>query len=235
MDPLAISSLGPATLSALSALRPVQALAVPATQSGSTSGSPALSIQDLAQSLFQRTLQTAALFPVTEPATGSAGMALEATASLLAALNAPQSVANATPTLDATIINPTTNPAASQASGSTPATSPTATPPTTIPADVPVTQDAFASSLSPDFALQTALRFGAGVAAPAAPALAGPGLGAGLVRDAAAVPRLGNLQPKAGGPGPEAYAHPQTSIQRVLQNYQAVPAAQGSVGLDLLA
>lgn len=229
MSPLAVTAIGPATLSALSAPRPVQALPVP-PPNGSTRAATALSIQNLAQTLFQRTLQTATAFPVAEPAAGSIGLIQEATASLLAALNAPQAAANPTPAPHAT-----TNPAGPQATATTDTTAPAATPPATVPGDVAATQDAFATSSSQDFALQTALRFGAGVPGQGAPPPTATDLGVDLVRDAARVPRLGNLQPHAGGPGPEAFAPPQTPIQRMLRDYQTVPAAQGSVGLDLLA
>ncbi|MDP1832936.1 MAG: hypothetical protein Q8K67_12835 [Geothrix sp.] len=225
MTPLSINAIGPATLSALGALRPVPAPTVPATPNGNAAGATALSIQDLAQGLFQRTLQSATLFPVAEPAAGSIGLAQQATASLLAALSAPQATATATPAPDAM-----TNPAAVQAPGIPPAPPP----PATVLRDLPATQDAFATSSSLDFALQTALRFGAGVAAQAFPAPVAADLGAGLVRDAMAVPRIRNLQPHAGGPGPEAFARPEAA-QRALRTYVASPAAQGSTSLDLMA
>jgi hypothetical protein len=230
MNPLSVSAIGPVTLSALSALRPVQAVAVPAPGK-STADATTLTAQDLVQTLFQRTLQAATAFPVAEPAAGSLGLIQETTASLLASLSAPQAAATTTPALDAT-----TNPAAVQATPATAATTDTTTttPTATVPGDVTATQDAFATSSSQDFALQTALRFGAGVSAQASPAPAATDLSAGLVRDAAAVPRLEGLQPHAGGPGPEAFAHPQAA-QRVLRSYQAIPAAEGSVGLDLMA
>lgn len=238
MDPLTINPLSPATLSALSAVRPVQAVAVPAprevTATGSVPGSApasALTLQDLAQGMFQRTLQAATLFPLAEPATGSLGLAQEASASLLAALTAPQAPAASTPANDATTnpatVNPaTTNPAAATAQAPTPVA---ATPP-----DATTPADAFATSSSLDFALETALRFGAGVQALAPPTQLNPDLSAGLVRDATSVLAQGNLQPHAGGPGPEAFTHPQAAVQRVLRTYFPVAAAQGP-GLDLLA
>jgi hypothetical protein len=232
MSPLAVTAIGPATLGAFSALRPVQALPVP-PPNGSTPATTALSIQDLAQTLFQRTLQTATAFPVAEPAAGSVGLIQEATASLLASLNAPQAAANPTPAPAAT-----TNPAGIQATAgpsATDSTAPAAAPPATVAGDVAATQDAFATSSSQDFALQTALRFGAGVPGQGAPPPTATDMGVDLVRDAARVPRLENLQPHAGGPGPEAFAQPQTPLQRILRDYQTVPAAQSSVGLDLLA
>lgn len=232
MSPLAINAIGPVTLSALSAPRPVQALAAQAP-SGNPPASTTLSIQDLAQTLFQRTLQTATAFPVAEPAAGSIGLIQEATASLLASMNAPQAAANPTPAPNAT-----TNPAGVQATTATDTTAPAATPPATVPGDVTATQDAFATSSSQDFALQTALRFGAGVPGQGAPPQTATNLGVDLVRDAAKVPRLGNLQPHAGGPGPEAFAHPQTAIQRILRDYQTAASGQQALvisGLNLLA
>ncbi len=229
MSPLAVTAIGPATLSALSALRPVQALPVP-PPNGSPPAATALSIQHLAQTLFQRTLQTATAFPVAEPAAGSIGLIQEATASLLASMNSPQATANATPAPNAA-----TSPAGVQPPTATDSTAPAATPPATIPGDVAATQDAFATSSSQDFALQTALRFGAGVPGQGAPPPTATDMGVDRVRDAARVQRLENLQPHAGGPGPEAFARPQTPVQRILRNYQTVQAAQSSVGLDLMA
>ena len=86
--------------------------------------------------------------------------------------------------------------------------------------------------------MQTALRFGAGVAAQAALAAPAADFGAGLLRDATQVLRTGNLQPHAGGPGPEAFATPQSAIQRILRSYEIAPppsASQGSGTVDLLA
>lgn len=231
MDALSISPVGPATLRALSALRPVQASRIQPTQVGNPSESPALSAQRLAQSLFQRTLRTASLYPVSESVTGSAALAQEATASLLAALPLSQTPTNVTPVSDATA-----KPAVPQASSST---SPAAPP--TLPAvqDLPAAQDAFATSLDPGFAMQTALRFGAGVVAQAAASgIPAPDLGTGLVRDATTVLRLENLQPRTGGPGPEAFARPETPAQRILRTYEtgsALSATQGTSAVDLFA
>lgn len=96
-------------------------------------------------------------------------------------------------------------------------------------------QDAFAAASSADFALQTALRFGAGVVATPTQPPGGTDLGANLVRDATAVLRLGNLQSQDRGPGPEAFAHRQGAVAQVLQTYQALPAGTGVGHLDLLA
>lgn len=223
MASLSVTPVGPATLGGLSALRP---LPVPGGQTpGQTQGLPAFSTQDLAQALFQRTLQSATLFPVAEPALGSASLLQDTTAALLASMTT-------TPATSAT-----TNPAAVQATDTTTSTAPSPTPPSTALGDLPATQDSFATSSSTDFALQTALRFGAGVSALATPALADAGQGAGLVRDAASVQRLGSLQPRAGSPGPEAFAQPQTTTQRILRSYElaaAIPSIQGTSALDLL-
>mgnify|MGYP005805709691 CR=1 FL=1 len=229
MDALSVNALGPATLGALGALRPVPPVAAPPVQDGSASAAT-LSVQDLAQVLFQRALQTAVLSPLAEPSGGSLGLVQETAAPLLAALTAPQAAATSTAAADATrgaITQPAAAPEATT-------TAPPANPPAAVPAEVPATQDAFAQGSSLEFALQTALRFGAGVGAPAAPALAAMP-GAELVRDAAAVLRTGNLQPHAGGPGPEAFARPQAPLHQVLRSYQVVPAAEASVGLDLTA
>lgn len=224
MDALSVTPIGPATLSALSALRPVQPLVI---QGGKTSGSSALSIQDLAQGLFQQALQATTLAPVTDVSAGNIGLGREATASLLASLTAPQAPADATPAPQAT-----TNPVA----GTAPSSAPSANPVVTGQSDLSATQDALATSSTADFALQTALRFGAGVTAQANPAPTVSNLGASLVRDAAAVPRLDNLQPGVGAPGPEAYTPPPALDARVLRSYEAlsalsIPPAAGRVDL----
>jgi flagellar hook-length control protein FliK len=154
-----------------------------------------------------------------------------ATASLLAALTPAQAPAPATPASETTP-NPTLQ--ATDASTSS-APSPTAASPNVQ--DLPATQDAFETSLSPDFAMQTALRFGAGVVAQAAVAVPATDLGTGLVRDATTVLRLENLQPSAGGPGPEAFAQAETPAQRILRTYEtgsALSATRGAHALDLL-
>ena len=237
MDALSVSPVGPATFSALSALRPVQASRIQSTQVGNPAESSALSAQKLVQTLFQRTLQATSLSPVAEPVSGSAGMAQDVTASLLAALTPPPAPA------DVTAAPEVTNPAALQSSDTSPSTAPSSTAPSSaVPApnvqDLPAAQDAFEASLSPDFAMQTALRFGAGVVAQAAASgVPAADLGTGLVRDATTVPRLGNLQPRASGPGPEAFAQPETPTQRILRTYEtgsALSATQGGGGEDLL-
>ena len=229
MDPLAIAALGPVSLSGLSALRPVQVQTVPTAVGGTPAGSTPLTLQGLAQSLFQQTLQTAALFPVAESARENLGLVQDATVSLLAALNAPQAAATPTPTPDA-IPQPTAR--ASLAPFTTP--SPTV-PPATVPADLPAIQDPFVTGSSLAFALQTALRFGAGVAVQALATPHAPELGTGLVRDAAAVPRLGSLQPHAGGPGPGAFTRPSGAGHRNLPSYPTTPEVGVAPGrLDLV-
>ena len=219
MEPLALPALAPVTFSALNALRPVQIPATPAIKGGKTSDNRALSVQDLTQGLFQQSLQAATLSALTEPATGSIGLAAQASTSLLAALTAPQAAADATPTPDAT-----SNPTAVQAPHSTSA--PAAVPPATVGVEPAVAQEALATGASADFALQTALRFGAGVAGQATLAPRTSDLATGLVRGAAAVPRLGNLEAHGGGPGPEAFARPQSANQRFLRSYDANPVDQ---------
>lgn len=245
MDAFTINPLGPANLSALSAVRPVQAVAVqPPAPEARTAAVTTLGLQDLAQTLFQRNLQAAALFPVATPSPGALGLPQEAAASLLAALNPPQASAAAGTVADVTTAAAATTPAATPAAptaiqapapaDTTPAT-PAATTATLTP-DLTAPRDAVNASL--DLALETALRFGAGVQALGAPAQAvgelGAPLGQGLVRDATSVLRVGNLQPHAGGPGPEAYTRPQVAAAQVIRSYQA-PSAATAPGLDLLA
>ncbi len=223
MDLLRISAIGSAGLSALKPPPP------PAPATSQTSSGLAATqdlVQGLAQELFRQSLQTAAGASVAESARAGSGPLQVATASLLAALNAPQSAAPVTPVAGATL-----TPAAVQAS----TTAPTAATPATLPTELPATQDAFQTGSSLDFALQTALRFGAGVAPLGNPLLQTQSLGTGLVRDAAAVPRLGSLQPRAGGPGPEAFAQAQASGRQALSVYQTAPATREAGALDLLA
>lgn len=156
---------------------------------------------------------------------------LDATAALLAALtplqapfqtraaDAPPPAAEAAPaaaTIDATPAEATTTAAAALLAAP----------------DRPPLPDA--ASLA--FALETALRFGAGVGALGAPLVQTPDLATGLVRDAAAVPRQRSLQAQAGGPGPEAFAHPRVAapVQGALQAYRAATAPEETAALDLL-
>lgn len=225
MDPLAVYPITAATLGPLSARRPIQALAVPAAQDSSKSVALDLSAQNLAQTLFQRTLQAATLFPVVEPVTTRMNLLPVFTDSLMTSLNAPQSTDSAQPTPEAV-----PNLAKTEASSS--ATVPT--PSTTLPGDLSATQDIVATAASIEFALQTALRFGAGVGPMATGVLPTADVTTDLVRDASPVPRLDGLQSYAGGPGPEAFAPPPTTTQRVLRVYQAGAATGVTTGLDLL-
>jgi hypothetical protein len=231
MNHLSVQAISPATLSALSVLKPVSALG------GQTSPAVAtpLSVQDLGQNLFRQSLQAAAQ-SVVDPSAGTS-LVQEVTSSLLASLTAPQATANTTVMADATT-NPaaiqTTSTATNAATASNTNTSATAS--AMALADVSAAQDAFAASSSADFALQTAARFGAGVVGQATATPEVADLSAGLIRDAAAVQRLGNLQPHAGGPGPGTFAQPQAT-SRLLRSYEAAPIAQsaGSAGkIDLL-
>jgi len=247
MDALVINPLGPANLSALSAVRPVQAVAaVPVqapAQDDRAAGVTTLGLQDVAQTLFQSNLQAAALFPVATPAPGGLGLPQEAAASLLAALNPPQASAATGTVADATTQAASAVPATPTAiqAPATPDTTATTTATTTTAAaltpDLTAPPDALNTSL--DLAMETALRFGAGVQALGAPTQPvgelGAPLGQGLVRDATSVLRVGNLQPHAGGPGPEAYTRPQVAAAQVIRSYQALPAATTPPGLDLLA
>jgi len=234
MEPIAINPIIPAALSALSPFQPAQTSVIQVSQTGKASGSAAASAQTLAQHLFHQALQSAALYPVSEPAAGSGGLTQDIATSLLSALAPPQAPAASAPSTEATA-----NPAAPQAQAA-PSSAPSATdlsPPSL--ADLPAGQDAFGTSLSPDFAMETALRFGAGVVAEAAtPGTSSTVQGTGLVRDATAVLRLENLQPRAGGPGPEAFTQPGPPAQRVLRTYDTgstIPATQGTGTVDLLA
>lgn len=209
MDALRVSALGSA---ALNALNPVP----PAAQTSPGRIDP----QTLAQDLFRRALQTAAGFPVAEPATGSSGLVQEAAASVLAALTAP-------PAAEAAPAAPGAGSAAPQA----PSTAPSPTPPVSVPGEPAPVRDSFLTSSDPEFALQTALRFGAGVAAQVAPPGSTPDLATGLVRDPASVLRMGGLQAQAGGPGPQAFTHPQAAAQRALRVYQPALPAAGQVDL----
>jgi hypothetical protein len=182
-------------------------------------------------------LQVSTVFPLAESTTPGLGLVQAVTPSLLAALNPPQPAANTTPATDATTnatTNTTTN--ATAVTATTLADTTTAATAAANPLqDVPTAQDAFATGSSLDFALQTALRFGAGVGAPAAPALPNAGQEPGLVPDAAAVMRIQGLQAQTGGPGPEAFARNQPPIQQILHDYQAITVPQAPGQVDFLA
>lgn len=154
------------------------------------------------------------------------------TDSLLAALSAP-SAAPATPsaadTTPAAAAVPPAPPAITLA-GALPATP-------VIPASeaVALPRVTLPDSSTAAFALETALRFGAGVAPGPGPVEFRPDLTAAPIRDAAAVPRLPALQPQTGGPGPEAYAQPQVATPQAVNAYRTAAVAEPPAGLDLLA
>lgn len=224
MDALSVNPLALAAVNAASALRP---LAVPSPATSNT-----LTAQDLAQSLFRQSLQATTGFPLAEPATGMLSLAPEATASLLASLNAPQAAASATAAPGAA-----TQPAAVQTATDAGSTAPSPNPPATLAGDAIPGQDAFAASSSLDFAMEAALRFGSGVAGSSAPAPVTPSRDAELVRDAASVISTGSVQPHAGGPGSEAFLRAQANLTRILRDYQAAstPTQLQATGVDLLA
>jgi len=129
MDALSINPLRPVALGALGVVRPPQAPPLPAAENGQPARATPLSLQDLAQTLFQRSLQAATLFPVAPTATGTASLVQEATASLLASLSAQGSPA----------------PVAAAAPSTTP---PSAPPVPTVP-EPPAPQDAPATNRNP--------------------------------------------------------------------------------------
>ena len=222
MDALAISPLGTYGLKP-----PATVLATPKVQANAqeaTGTSVQRLAQELAQGAFRQSLQAVALAPVAEPTAASPSFDSTATASLLAALTTPQATADTT--------SATTPLAATQATDSTQSTT---TASQTLPQDLNALQDTFQTGTSVDFALQTALRFGAGVVTPAGQTSLTGELSAGLVRDAAAVPRLRSLQPNAGGPGPEAFAQTQAQLDRVLRTYSPPPVVEVATQLDILA
>lgn len=92
-----------------------------------------------------------------------------------------------------------------------------------------------ATGASVEFALQTALRFGAGVPSPGAPPIPAPALTAGPIRDAVAVLRAEALHTQTGGAGPEAFARSPFARESA-RTYRALAAPSTSGGtLDLLA
>jgi hypothetical protein len=86
------------------------------------------------------------------------------------------------------------------------------------------------------FALQTALRFGAGVGTPGAPPPPpAPALAPGLIRDAMAVFRSPGLQAHTGNPTPESPDQARVHPLRAQRAYQPPPLPEGPRRLDLLA
>jgi hypothetical protein len=207
MDLLRIAALGSSTLMTLQPRHPPAPGTVQAPLNPSAP-------PELAQNLFQGTLQTAAASPWANPSLVDAGQLPDITAALLAALNSP-AVAPPAPLV------------------STPGTATaTAAPP---PVDTPAAPGANPTGDGPDFPLQTALRFGAGIGPLPSPQFQAPMLDAGLVRDAASVQRLRNLQSHGGSPGPEAFTHPRAAEQRASHINPPPAAAEAATGLDLLA
>lgn len=222
MDPLRVEALGSAVLNV-----PRLPLAIPKPQAP-TPETPGVAAQSqlqalaqgwpLLQSAVQSTLQAAAAQAV--PAIPATDSIQSFTSALAAALTPAQATTTAS---SATAESGTATPI--------PATAAAATATEALTTTTPVETGA-----SADFALLTALRFGAGVNPLGAPAFNAADLGATLVRDAAAVPRLPNLQPQPGRPGPEDFARLlQTQAPQVIQAYRAVPAAPTAAGMDLLA
>lgn len=236
MDALRVSALG---TTPLSALRPPPV--VPQVQTG-TPGNTRVAqanlaaelVPDLARGLAQTLLQSTTQSALIQPLTGTSPALPEAApatfaASLLAVLSAP--AAGPTPSTPSTDASP----GALAVAGSTPTTAPATPPVAALAPETPAIQDGFQTGASADFALQTALRFGAGVVAQAAPALQAASLGEGLVRDAMAVLRQGGLQSQGGRPGPEAYARPQTDAMRAAEPYRPSVTEAGHGSLNLLA
>lgn len=218
MDAIRISTLGAAALASPKAVQdtvdPVSLISGAGAQTVPT---------NLGQDLFQQALQTStAVLQGGAQAAGALG--LNSVPSLLAALTPPQAAASTVATTPASAPAIPAAPASNVAAAALAATD--------VP-NSPVLPDATGSSL--DFALQTALRFGAGVGPLAAPVNAVPDLSTGLVRDAAAVLRNAPLQSQAGGPGTEAFLH-SPFVHQALRLYQTVAnLTPASSGLDLLA
>ncbi len=215
MDAIRISTLGAAALASPKAVQdtvdPVNLISGAGGQTVPTNPG---------QDVFQQALQVSTA--ILQGGTQAAGaLGLNSVPSLLAALTPPQATVGTVAT--------TSFPAASAAAASNVA----AASAVTHVSNAPALPDTTGSSL--DFALQTALRFGAGVGSLAAPANAIPDLSTGLVRDATAVLRNAPLQSQAGGPGTEAFVH-SPFVHQALRLYQAgaIPAPASS-GLDLMA
>jgi hypothetical protein len=212
MDAIRISALGAAALASPKAVQatldPVNLIAGDGAQTVPTNP---------AQGLFQQALQAStAIFQGGAQAASALG--LNDVPSLLAALAPPQAAASttATTTTTTTPAVPASNVAAAALAVTDAST------------NAPALPDSTGSGL--DFALQTALRFGAGVGPLGTPLDRMPELSAGLVRDASAVLRTAPLQDRAGGPGPEAFA------QQAARTYRATPVPIPEASrLDLLA
>ncbi|HEX9011441.1 MAG TPA: hypothetical protein VF804_13815 [Holophagaceae bacterium] len=212
MDPLRVEALGSAVLNV-----PRLPLVIPKPQAEAQAAAVTAQapVQPAATAILQAT---------TGPAVPASSLTQDFTNALLAALTPPQAAAAPTAAASAT------------ATDSGTATPIPATAAATVTAEALLTPAALENGASGDFALLTALRFGAGVAPLGTPALNVTDLGATLVRDAAAVPRLPNLQPQPGRPGPEDFARLlQAQSPQALQAYRTPPAPPTATGLDLLA
>ena len=223
MDPLRLSVLGGTTSMALT-----PALVIPRAQAGSTQGTAATAG---VQEAFLQALQAASALSgsgTASPTAATQGV----TDSLLAALTAPTATAATTATADTPTAAAAVAPArpAVALAGATPAT------PVIAAAEAAATpQVALPDSSSLAFALETALRFGAGVAPGAAPIFQLPDAGAGLMRDAAAVPRQPHLLLNTGRSGAEVLAQPQTAAPQAVNAYRTAAVAEPPAGLDLMA
>lgn len=222
MDAARIGVLGAA---ALAGPRGVPATSAPVSPASGT-GAQAASA-DPARELFQQALQATGL-ALQDGAQAAGALGLNLVPSLLAALTPPQPAEATAATASATTAATTpaaAAPAAPDLAAAAPAVADQASP-VALP-------DTTGSGL--DFALGTALRFGAGVGPLGAPLDQLPELSTGGVRDATAVLRTAPLQPSAGGPGPEAFL-PTPSPQQVLRTYRAaLPTTPEAPRLDLLA
>lgn len=226
MDPLRLSLLGGVAVGA-----PATSLVIPRPQAGNGQGTAATNaIQGAAPDWLIQALQAAAQAGAQAATGAQTGPGF--TDSLLAALTVPSAPTATTSAAD-------TPPAAA----AVPPAPPVVTLAGALPA-TPVIAAAEAAALPqvtlPDssttaFALETALRFGAGVAPGAGPVEFRPDLTADPIRDAAAVPRQPALQPQAGGPGPEAYAQPRAAAPQAVNAYRTAAVAEPPAGLDLLA
>lgn len=235
MDALRVSPLGSTPLSTLRPPPVVPQVQTGAPGNGRTELAAGLVpdlARDLALTLLQSTTQSALLQPVLGSAPAAPQLTPTFTASLVAALTAPSATGVATPSTETAS---TAGASAVAGASTTTSTAPTAAPVTALAPETPAIQDGFQTGASVDFALQTALRFGAGVVAQAAPSLQAAPAGEGLVRDAMAVLRQGGLQSQGGRPGPEAYARPQTDAMRAAETYRPAVTETGSGALNLLA
>lgn len=223
MDPLRLSALGGTAAMVLT-----PALVIPRAQQGNAQGTAA---EAGVQGLFLQALQAAN--PLSQTGTASSTPAAQGvTDSLLAALTAPTATAATTATADTSTAAAAVAPAppAVTLAGATPAT------PVIAAAEAATaSQVTLPDSSTLAFALETALRFGAGVAPGAGPAFQLPDAGAGLMRDAAAVPRQPHLLLNTGRSGAEVLAQPQTAVPQAVNAYRTAAVAEAPAGLDLMA